>query len=357
MSNIPVKLHKNDRPRARRVRPRRDFTAMEERRMRAADLFEQGVRPAEIARQLGVWHQIVSDWRAAWRRSGRDGLRAAGRAGRLPKLNRDQLAQVESELIKGAEANGYPNDVWTLQRVAEVIEHVTGVSYHPAHVWSILRRDLAWTWQRPARRATERNDAAIHDWVKKRWPQLKKGKAPERTDRLRGRVRGVPAAVSARDVGPQRSHAGLRHPFNWKRLSLAGALVYEPDGSDAHLFFELRPGAYNDETLIEFLSELNDIEQRRVLVIWDGLPSHRSRRMSDWIATQRHWLSAERLPGYAPELNPIENVWANLKSQELANLCADTIGQVAAIAEDGLDRIGSDADLCFAFLHHSGLRL
>jgi transposase len=149
----------------------------------------------------------------------------------------------------------------------------------------------------------------------------------------------------------------LRHPFNWKRLSLAGALAYEPDGSAAHLFFELRPGAYNDETLIAFLSELNEVEQRNVLLIWDGLPSHRSRRMSDWIASQRHWLSVERLPGYAPDLNPIENVWGNLKSQELANLCSNTIDQVADIAEGGLDRIGSDAALCFAFLRHSGLRL
>jgi transposase len=149
----------------------------------------------------------------------------------------------------------------------------------------------------------------------------------------------------------------LRHPFNWKRLSLAGALAYEPDGSDAHLFFELRPGAYNDETLIEFQSELLAVEQRTVLLIWDGLPSHRSRRMSDWIASQRHWLSVERLPGYAPDLNPIENVWGNLKSQELANLCSNTIDQVADIAEGGLDRIGSDAALCLAFLRHSGLRL
>jgi transposase len=149
----------------------------------------------------------------------------------------------------------------------------------------------------------------------------------------------------------------LRHPFNWKRLSLAGALAYEPDGSDAHLFFELRPGAYNDETLIAFLSELNEVEQRNVLLIWDGLPSHRSRRMRDWIASQRHWLAVERLPGYAPDLNPIENVWGNLKSQELANLCSNTIDQVADIAEGGLDRIGSDAALCFAFLRHSGLHL
>jgi transposase len=169
---------------------------------------------------------------------------------------------------------------------------------------------------------------------------------------------GVSLLPSVRATWAPRGHTPvLRHHFVWKRLSLAGALAYEPDGSDAHLFFELRPGAYNDETLIEFLSVLNDIEQRPVLLIWDGLPSHRSRRMSDWIATQRHWLSVEPLPGYAPDLNPIENVWGNLKSQELANLCADTIDQVADMAEDGLDRIGTDADLCFAFLHHSGLHL
>src|SRR5215216_6030309 len=115
MSGVPVKQTAS-RPTLRRVRPRRDFVAMEERRMRAADLFEQDVRPAEIARQVGVSHQVVSDWRAAWRRSGRDGLRAAGRAGRLPKLSREQLSQVEAELAKSAEANGYANDVWTLQR-------------------------------------------------------------------------------------------------------------------------------------------------------------------------------------------------------------------------------------------------
>ncbi len=84
---------------------------------------------------------------------------------------------------------------------------------------------------------------------------------------------------------------------------------------------------------------------------------HRSRRMLDWLAHQRAWLSAERLPGYAPDLNPIEQVWGNVKSQELANLRGDTMGEVSDAAEDGLDRIGSDAPLCFAFLRHTGLRL
>jgi transposase len=150
----------------------------------------------------------------------------------------------------------------------------------------------------------------------------------------------------------------LRHRFAWKRLSIASALVYEPDGSDARLAFELRPGAYNTELLIEFLTFLHELEAgRSVILVWDGLPAHRSRGMLDWARSQREWLRIESLPGYAPDLNPTEQVWGNMKSTQLANLCVDTIGEVADIAEVGLDRISGDARLCFAFLRHTGLRL
>src|ERR687885_3034888 len=174
MASVPVK-QRSQRSARLRVRPRRDFAAMEQRRMQAADLFEQGVIPAEIARRMGVGHQTVSEWRTVWRQAGREGLRAAGRAGRLPKLTGEQLVQVEAALAKGPETNGYATDLWTLARVADVIERVTGVAYHPHHVWRILREQLGWSWQRPARRATERNDEAIATWIKRRWPAVKKG--------------------------------------------------------------------------------------------------------------------------------------------------------------------------------------
>jgi transposase len=148
---------------------------MEARRMRAADMFEEGgITKAEIARRLGVAHQTVSDWHELWEQGGRDALRAKGRAGRLPKLNAEQLAKVEEALLKGAEANGYDNDLWTLARVAEVIERVTGVGFHPHSVWRVLRQQLGWTHQRPARRAVERDDEAIDRWIKTRWPSIKK---------------------------------------------------------------------------------------------------------------------------------------------------------------------------------------
>ena len=94
-----------------------------------------------------------------------------------------------------------------------------------------------------------------------------------------------------------------------------------------------------------------------MMLLWDGLPAHRSRCMTDWVDDQRSWLAVERLPGYAPELNPTEQVFGNLKSTELANLCRNSIAEVQVIAQDGLDRIGNDARLCFAFLRHAGLSL
>ena len=150
----------------------------------------------------------------------------------------------------------------------------------------------------------------------------------------------------------------LRHHFNWKRLSMAGCLCYRPERSDATLVFAMRAGSYNEDTLIEFLPEVHqELEGDKVTIIWDGLPSHRSKKMKAFIATQRHWLVVEQLPGYAHDINPIEQVWGNLKNTELANLCPESIDEVAQAAGSGLNRIGTDAELCLAFLRHCGLSL
>ena len=150
----------------------------------------------------------------------------------------------------------------------------------------------------------------------------------------------------------------LAHHFNWKRLSMAGALAYASDGTDAKLIFSMQAGSFNDESLIVFLTELHDhLGGGKATVIWDGLPSHRSRKMTEFVKSQRRWLVIERLPPYGHELNPVEQVWGNVKGRELANLCPESIGEAALTADAGLSRIGGDAQLCFAFLRHCGLPL
>jgi len=162
------------------LRQRRDFEAMAQRRRRAARMFAAGkMILARIAYELQVSRQSVSRWYEQWRRGGSGALRGAGRAGRKPKLDRQQLQQVEVALRKGAKSHGFDTDLWTLPRVAVVVERLTDVHYHPGHVWKILG-SIDWTLQRPARRAKERNPERVKRWVDKRWPEVKKTLAAEK---------------------------------------------------------------------------------------------------------------------------------------------------------------------------------
>jgi transposase len=152
---------------------RRDFKALEQRRLKAARLFEQGMMQAEVARRLKVSSMTVSRWWRTWKAEGREGLRAAGRAGRKPRLTAPELTQIEEALRRGPLAHGYSTDLWTLPRIRDVIERVTRVRYHEGHVWRVMRK-LGWSLQKPTTRARERDEEAIRRWVRDRWPQVKK---------------------------------------------------------------------------------------------------------------------------------------------------------------------------------------
>ena len=152
---------------------RRDFEALERRRMQAADLLQKGVRQSEVARQVGAHRQSVSEWAATVRERGRKGLRKAGRAGRKPRLRPEDIKRIERGLKRGSEALGYESNLWTANRVAHLIEQECGIQYHPGHVWRILRR-LGWSCQRPVGRALEQDEEAVRRWKKERWPELKK---------------------------------------------------------------------------------------------------------------------------------------------------------------------------------------
>ena len=166
---------------------RRDFEALERRRMEAARLLKQGVSQSEVARRLGVHRQSVIRWTRQLAQSGRQGLKQAGRAGRKPGLSGAQLKQIEHALKRGPEAFGYSSGLWTTHRVRELIEDQCRVRYHEAHVWRILRQ-LGWSCQRPSGRALERDEEAIRNWQRAGWPRIKKKPA----------ARGAPSSSSAK---------------------------------------------------------------------------------------------------------------------------------------------------------------
>jgi len=143
---------------------------------------------------------------------------------------------------------------------------------------------------------------------------------------------------------------------HWKRLSIAGALAFRWDGRRTRFFFQTRAGTYTDLALITFLRALKrHFPRQRIVLIWDGLGGHKSRGMARYLAGQRAWLTVEPLPAYAPELNPIEQVWGNVKTRELANVCAPDLAALRPPLRAGFARVRRQPQLAFAFLQHAGL--
>jgi transposase len=159
-----------------------------------------------------------------------------------------------------------------------------------------------------------------------------------------------------RSWAPRGQPPTLTHPFNWKKASMAAGLCYGVRGGGAQLAFHITPGNYDTDTLIKVLGELRKfLGGEKATLLWDGLPAHRSTAMRAWLNRQRHWLVVERLPAYAPELNPVEGLWSSLKAVELANLTGPTLAEVIDQAHRGVDRVRRTPHLAYSFLRHAGL--
>lgn len=135
----------------------------------------------------------------------------------------------------------------------------------------------------------------------------------------------------------------LQYAFTWKTLSAIAGVTWW------NFYFRVFPGAIRAPQVVEFLTHLLRHLKGPVLVIWDGLPVHRSGTVKDFVAEQRGRLQLERLPAYAPELNPVEYLWGYWKQHELPNLCPKNFGELSQHARKALRRMRRRPALVTAF--------
>jgi transposase len=141
----------------------------------------------------------------------------------------------------------------------------------------------------------------------------------------------------------------LQFHFNWKTLSLMAGITWW------NFYFRLFPGSIKAPQIVEFLTHLIRHVRRPLLVIWDGLPGHRSRDVRDFVRAQGGRLTLEVLPAYAPELNPVEQIWSYLKQHELPNLCPRELWHLSDAARGALRRMRRRPTLVRAFWKQAGL--
>jgi len=142
---------------------------------------------------------------------------------------------------------------------------------------------------------------------------------------------------------------------SWRWMSAIGATVYGPRRSNLLLLFQ--PGPVRGPGVLRFLKHLRRHTKGRVLLLWNGLQAHRAAIVKEWLAANRDWLAVEQLPAYAPELNPVEGLWAWLKSNCLANVCTDDLTPLVRRVRNGSHRLRRRPDVIEAFLGQAGLFL
>jgi len=323
-------------------------------RLRACELLGQGWSAAQVAEELGVAESTVYGWQRRWRQGGPDALRSTGSRGGACWLSDSQLGQLRQELLRGPEAQGYSTELWTLQRIGQVIWRLFRVRYTESAVWKLLRR-MNWSPQRPARRAKERDEERIADWKAKEWPQIKKGALTKGATIVFVDESGFSQRPSVRSTwAPRGCTPVISDHVNWKRLSAIGAVVWRPGRPQTRLFLSLCPGSVKSPGVIDFLRSLRRHIRGPVVLVWDRLAGYRSAWVRDYIHRQKHWLKVEHFPPYAPELNPVEQMWANLRSQELANRAAEGLTEIERVVELGKRRMRR-RDLGMSFIEHAEL--
>ena len=137
----------------------------------------------------------------------------------------------------------------------------------------------------------------------------------------------------ARTWAPRGQTPVLQETFNWKSLSIIGGLAL------LRFYFQIHAGSIKGPQVVEFLRHLQRHIPGKLLILWDGAGIHRSALVRDYLASTRGRVQVERLPAYAPELNPTEYMWGHLKTHEIANLIAKHAWELSCEATAALRRM------------------
>ena len=333
---------------------------LERRRYRAVELLRQGESVATVARFLGVDRSSVTRWRQRAGRHGPAALAARPHPHRPAHLSDAQLAQLEGLLAQGAAAHGWSNHLWTTARVAVLIDRHFGIRYHHDHVGRFLRRRLRWSVQKPVRRARERREAAIRDWQAQQFPRI----AREAQDRGAHLVfldeSGFMLTPTLRRTwAPQGQTPVLPAWDRRDRISAISSITVSPKTRSLNLYFDLLPDNTNvhGEDVVTYLRKLRAHLGGPMTILWDGSRVHDPSAAVQAYLARHPDIRTERIPAYAPELNPDELVWAWTKYGRLGNLAADDTASLRDYIETELAYLRRHPRLLASFIEKTDLLL
>ena len=327
---------------------------LERRRRHAVELLRHGESPTQVAHFLGVDRSSLYRWRQR-AEHGPQALAAQPHPHRPPLLSPAQVAQLETLLAQGAAAHGWPNALWTTQRVADLIHRHFAIRYHHDHVGRFLRQRLGWTPQKPRRVARERDEAAILDWQAEQFPQIADAAQQRGAHLVFLDESGFMLNPCVRRTWAPRGHTPVLDAWDRRdKLSAISCITVSPVRARPDLHFAVLSHNAHAEDVVAFLAALH----RRLgplTVIWDRNQIHsKAKAVKAWLA-KHSGVVAEDFPGYVPDLNPDEGVWGWTKYGRLSNLAAENLDVLWDNVVEELIEIRCRPDLLKAFIRQTHL--
>ena len=294
------------------------MTEMEWKRKQGMKLLRSGMKQAQVARKMGVNRRTVYDWKK--RIDNNQDFRNRKKKGRNSRLTDKQKEELKRIIDGGATNYGFPTDLWTLKRIAAVIEKEFGVHYNTTYIWQLLRV-LGYSAQIPIAVAMEKDDEYVKKWLSEDYPQYVKEAREHGATILFPDESGMQSRPNVRRTWSTR---GKRPPIRVKeardKISIVSAVSEEGE-----LFFAITYESMRDHNIIAFLEQLLS-------------------EIKGFLFDNNDRMITRRIPAYSPELNPDEWIWDALKYQELPNFCPTSKEELWRTAEETLLKMKGDPE-------------
>ncbi len=321
---------------------------LEEIRIRAVHRVQEGESPEAVIKALGFSRACIYNWLARYRSGGWHALRTGKRTGRPKKLNGRQIAWIYKTVVdKNPLQLKFPFALWTRAMVGVVIKKQFGIKLSDASVGRLLRQ-LGLSCQRPLFRAYQKNSKHVEQWKQNVFPEIKK------------RAKKLGATIYFEDESGIRSdfHSGTTWAPKGKtpvveatgaRFSLNMISAINMQGK---LRFMVVKGSVSSDQICDFLFRLMHNAEKPIFLIWDGHPTHRSKKVKQCIESFDGMLEVYTLPSYSPELNPVEQVWNNVKHHGIGRKKIFGPDQLKSLVLGQLRRLQRLKSIVKAFFRH-----
>ena len=321
----------------------------EERKVRnniIANLFETGMSQSEIGKIVNLGQRMIST--LFTKLSQNEPLTTKSPGGKS-RLSEAELSKLPSFLEQGSEFYGFSGSYWTHARVGYVINQEFKVQYEDKQVGRILAL-INWTRQKPQKKDAQQSAAKVEKWQKEDLPTLKKKAIEEDYDIYyhdEATVQLCANVIKTYSLRGKTPILALHDTKGYQYVCLASSISVS-----GKMFFRIRDNSFKGEGIIQYLKDLLASTKRKILLIWDNAPWHKSQEVKDFLNTEegkRLWVA--QIPPYSPEFNPDEHVWANLKRVQIPNRVAKNVKELKAIAHSGMINIQESVDLVKSFFN------